>query len=92
MFFVIIGIWYVHGSDDDFLMAVLNGIFAGGFGAIIPARITSIFHKKHEDKKIQELTDRSLPDMNYDAVHRYVTDFDDYQSELMEYENYKAKK
>jgi hypothetical protein len=92
VFFLIIATWYTSTFYDPFLSALSSSLLAGGFGAIIPARITSLIHIKYLVKWETERRERSLKNMNVDAIRRYVNAFDDYQSKLMEYKEYKENK
>jgi hypothetical protein len=92
VFACIIAVWYIHDSSDPFLESVFSGIFAGGFGGIIPGGITSYLVLKNREKRYTELQTRLLVDMDVDKVESYISDFDSYQSDLMTYENFKSKK
>ena len=89
----IIGAWNVDFFDDQsFVKAVLSFISASVFGAIIPSRITSLIQFKYEEKQRRELDKRIMGDMDRGPVVSYVNDFNEYQSELLRYENYKSRK
>ena len=89
----IIGAWNVDFFDDQsFVKAVLSFISASVFGAIIPSRITSLIQFKYERKQMRELDKRIMGDMDRGPVVSYVNDFNEYQSELLRYENYKSRK
>ena len=92
VFACIIAVWWIHRSEESFLSAVFSGIFAGGFGGVIPGGITSHFHKKGRDKEIKELSNTLLVDMDVVTVRRYVEEFDKYQYDLGNYEYLKSQK